>query len=138
MEFNKGAVGIFVALCVIGGATGYFLATSGTPEPVVGAAPTALADDSTTQTPAEPAANFAPAPVAAPQAPPTATERRVATRPPAAASPAVRPVVARERPTPRPAENPRPMPPAVREALPHQPVLRKRCAASCCAARVFY
>ena len=39
MELNKGAVGIFVILCVLGGATGFYLATSGSSQPVVDAAP---------------------------------------------------------------------------------------------------
>jgi hypothetical protein len=119
MEFNKGAVGIFVTLCAIGGATGYFLATSGAPEPVLGAAPTALVADSTTQTPAQPAANFAPAPVATPQAPPTVIERRAATaRPLAAPAPAPRSVAVRERPAPAPVENQRPIPSVVRDTTP--------------------
>ena len=120
MEFNKGAVGIFVTLCVIGGATGYFLATSGSPEPVLGAAPTGLVADSTTQTPEQPAANFTPAPVAAPQAPPAVIERRVAVaRPPAAPAPTPRPVAVRERPAPAPVE--RPIPSVVRDTAPVPP-----------------
>ena len=51
MELNKGAVGIFVILCVLGGATGFYLATSGSPQPVVDAAPLTPAPDSTEQPP---------------------------------------------------------------------------------------
>ena len=95
MELNKGAVGIFVILCVIGGATGYYLATSGSPQPVVGAAPLTAAPDSA----AEPAAQQL-APVAAAQAPapaaPAIVEKPVVRRAAVPQRPA-RPAVTRER-----------------------------------------
>src|SRR5262245_13536662 len=88
MELNKGAVGIFVILCVIGGATGFYLATSGNPEPVV-AAPLAIAPDSAAQ----------PEPILDHAAPP------VQTRVPASAAPAAieRPAVRRSATPARPA-----------------------------------
>src|SRR5262245_59033952 len=97
MELNKGAVGIFVILCVIGGATGFYLATSGTPEPVV-AAPLTVAPDSAAQP--EPILDQA-APVVQTRVPasaaPAAVERP-AVRRAAAAGPArpARPVATRE------------------------------------------
>lgn len=92
MELNKGAVGIFVILCVIGGATGYYLATSGSPQPVVGAAPLTTAPDSA----AEPAAQQLAA-IAAAQAPaaPAIAEKPVVRRAAVAERPA-RPAVTRE------------------------------------------
>jgi hypothetical protein len=94
MELNKGAVGIFVILCVIGGATGYYLATSGSPQPVVDAAPLTAPPDSA----AEPAAQQL-APVASAQAPapaaPAIVEKPIVRR---AAVPerSARPAVTRE------------------------------------------
>ena len=95
MELNKGAVGIFVILCVIGGATGFYLATSGNPEPVV-AAPLTMAPDSAAQP--EPILDQA-APVAQTRVPasaaPAAIERPAVRRAAEPARPA-RPAVTRE------------------------------------------
>ena len=122
MEMNKGAVGIFLALCVVGGATGYYLATSGQPEPVLGAAPSELAVDPA----APPAAAPAVAPIAAPApiAPAIRTsavsERRIASAPrsaPPARQPA--PAVVRERAPVPAAAAPRPV--ASVEAAPVAP-----------------
>jgi hypothetical protein len=87
MELNKGAVGIFVILCVIGGATGYYLATSGNPQPIVDAA--ALT--------AEPAAQQL-APVASAQAPAAAAPavQKPVVRRAAVSERAARPAVTRE------------------------------------------
>lgn len=110
MELNKGAVGIFVALCIIGGATGFYLATSGSPQPVVNAAPSIAEPDALSQPLDQPAATAAPAPApvrsAVSERPAPPVTRQVA----APARPAP-PVVAVERPRPvaaAPVERPRP------------------------------
>ncbi len=107
MEMNKGAVGIFLALCVVGGATGFYLATSGHPQPVVDAAPLAAVSDSAPQPVYPPVANLAPAP----SAPAPVAERRVAPAPrPVAPARRTEAPVARERSiTAPPAERPRPI-----------------------------
>ena len=94
MEINKGAVGIFLALCVVGGATGFYLATSGHPQPVMDAAPLAAVSDSAPQPVYPPVANLAPAP----SAPAPVAERRVAPAPrPVAPARRTEAPVARER-----------------------------------------
>jgi hypothetical protein len=102
MELNKGAVGIFVILCVMGGATGFYLATSGSSQPVADAAPLTLAPDSTEQplqqqlAPAVQArvpASVAPAPVERPAVRRAAVPARPA-RPAVTREPAVSPVPA--------------------------------------------
>jgi len=93
MELNKGAVGIFVILCVLGGATGFYLATSGNSQPVVDAAPLTLAPDSTEQAPQQQLAPVVQAQVPAPG--PAVIERPAVRRAAAPARPA-RPAVARE------------------------------------------
>jgi len=94
MDINKGAVGIFLALCIIGGATGFYLGTSDRPTPVVAA----TAEESAVPAEPEPAASTARQPVSralnkeavrpAPAQPAPAVERR-ATR-----------IAASERPVP--------------------------------------
>jgi hypothetical protein len=69
MELNKGAVGIFVILCVLGGAIGFYLATSRSSQPVVDAAPLTLAPDSTEQAPQQQLAPVVQAQAPAPAAP---------------------------------------------------------------------
>ena len=95
MELNKGAVGIFVTLCVLGGATGFYLATSGSSQPVADAAPLTLAPE-TEQAPQQQLAPVVQAQVPAPAAP--AVIERPAVRRAAAAVPArpARPAVTRE------------------------------------------
>jgi hypothetical protein len=93
MELNKGAVGIFVILCVLGGATGFYLATSGSSQPVVDAAPLTLAPE-TEQAPQQQLAPVVQAQVPAPAAPavierPAVRRAAVPARPP-------RPAVTRE------------------------------------------
>jgi hypothetical protein len=117
MEMNKGAVGIFLALCVVGGATGFYLATSGQPQPAFEAASPAVVSDSAPQPIDTPAARPASAPAAA--SPAVVAERRVApaprTAPPAprsvasaAASPRPTPAITREGSiAPPPPERPR-------------------------------
>jgi hypothetical protein len=105
MEMNKGALGIFLALCVVGGTTGFYLGTSGHSQPIIDAAAPAVVSDSAPQPVYPPVANVA----RAPSAPAAVAEKRVA--------PSPRPVVpvrradapvARERSiTPSPAERPR-------------------------------
>ena len=97
MEMNKGAVGIFLALCVAGGATGYFLATSGQPEPVLGAASSELATDPTAPPAGTPVAP--PVVAAAPMAQAPAVKPQRVAAAPRAAAPARQqaPVVTRER-----------------------------------------
>jgi hypothetical protein len=94
MELNKGAVGIFVILCVLGGATGFYLATSGSSQPVVGAAPLTLAPDSTEQAPQQQLAPVVQARVPAPAAP--AVIERAAVRRAAVPARPARPAVTRE------------------------------------------
>ncbi|HEY5616976.1 MAG TPA: hypothetical protein VIK60_03485 [Vicinamibacterales bacterium] len=118
MEMNKGAVGIFVALCIIGGLTGFYLATSSAPEPVLDAASSALAVDSTAGAPEQPAANLVPP--AATQ-PTTVVERRVESPSRPAAPPRrIQAAPARGRVATAPVENQRPFtpadPPAARSA----------------------
>ena len=93
MELNKGAVGIFVILCVLGGATGFYLATSGGSQPVVDAAPLTLAPD-TEQAPQQQLAPVVQAQVPAPAAP-AVIERPAVRRAAVPARPA-RPAVTRE------------------------------------------
>jgi hypothetical protein len=94
MELNKGAVGIFVILCVMGGATGFYLATSGSSQPVVDAAPLTLAPDSTEQPLQQQLAPVLQAQAPAPAAP-ALVERPTVRRAAVPARPA-RPAVTRE------------------------------------------
>jgi hypothetical protein len=112
MELNKGAVGIFVALCIIGGATGFYLATSGSSQPVVNAAPIAALEASP-QLVDQPVATVAPAPA---PVRPAVTERPIAPVVRRAAAPArpAPPKLTSERPpavTAEPVERPRPLVP---------------------------
>jgi len=93
MELNKGAVGIFVILCVLGGATGFYLATSGSSQPVADAAPLTLAPE-TEQAPQQQLAPAVQAQVPAPAAP-AVIERPAVGRAAVPARPA-RPAVTRE------------------------------------------
>lgn len=93
MELNKGAVGIFVILCVVGGATGFYLATSGSSQPVVDAAPLTLAPDSTEQAPQQ---QLAPVVQAQVPAPASAVVERPAVRRPAVPARPARPAATRE------------------------------------------
>jgi hypothetical protein len=93
MELNKGAVGIFVILCVLGGATGFYLATSGSSQPVVDAAPLTLTPE-TEQAPQQQLAPVVQAQVPAPAAP-AVIERPAVRRAAVPARPA-RPAVTRE------------------------------------------
>jgi hypothetical protein len=97
MEINRGAVGIFLALCIVGGATGFYLATSRSPQPVLENAPSASIPDSAEPLPDRPAAAIVPAPSSPP---PAVVERRAAPAP-RPAPPARRPQPAStpERPT---------------------------------------
>ena len=92
MELNKGAVGIFVILCVLGGATGFYLATRSS-QPVTDAAPLTLAPE-TEQAPQQQFAPVVQAQVPAPAAP-AVIERPAVRRAAVPARPA-RPAVTRE------------------------------------------
>jgi hypothetical protein len=85
MDINKGAVGIFLALCIIGGATGFYLGTSDRPTPVVAAtsddvAPPAEPEPTvpTERAPASRALNKEPVRPAAVAQPAAAVDRRPA------------------------------------------------------------
>ncbi|MGH9257844.1 MAG: hypothetical protein ACRD3C_25065 [Vicinamibacterales bacterium] len=123
MDINKGAVGIFVALCVIGGAAGFYLATTGGPRPALDAASSTLALDSTAQPLEQPTAIVPRQKVPAAPAPPAAgIEPRVALSPrPAAPARRPQPAATWGQSTPTPAENPRRFPSAD-ERRPASPV----------------
>jgi hypothetical protein len=109
MELNKGAVGIFVILCVMGGATGFYLATSGSSQSVVDAAPMTLAPDSTEQPLEQQLAPLVQAQVPAPAEP--ALVERPAVRRAAVPARAARPAVTREPAgSPAPATRPASLP----------------------------
>jgi hypothetical protein len=95
MELNKGAVGIFVILCVLGGATGFYLATSGSSQPVVGAAPLTPAPESE-QGPQQQLAPVVQNQVPAPAAPAVIEQPAVRRAAPAVPARPARPAVTRE------------------------------------------
>ena len=106
MELNKGAVGIFLALCIVGGATGFYLATSGGPQPVVNAAPSIEAPDQSLQPVDAPAATAAPAPA---RVQPALAERPVVRRAAAPTRPAPSIAASRQPVAAAPIERPRPI-----------------------------
>jgi hypothetical protein len=112
MDINKGAVGIFLALCIVGGATGFYLGTSDRPTPVVAA----TSDESAVPADPEPAAPAEREPVSralnketvrpAPVARPAPTVERRATPVSASQRPVPAAVSRQVAPTPAPDRQP--------------------------------